>query len=168
VLADDDLDIDTKGVRRAKDLKDTALRGTAGCGEVGDLDVDGDAFEGKSMVLWGEFDEAVARLSPQHAVGALHRGSGEFCAVRDGDGAADALVEGGNEVATDEREIDATALRACIVKDAHNGGITAGEHACDATGAASITARGSLIDKHKIALHSSVDLVGRNEDIVFA
>jgi len=44
VLADDDLDVDAEGIGWAEDLEDAATGGTAGCGEVCDFDVDGEAF----------------------------------------------------------------------------------------------------------------------------
>ncbi len=40
-----DLDVDAEGVGIAEDLDDAAAGGTSGGGEVGDLDVDGEAFE---------------------------------------------------------------------------------------------------------------------------
>ena len=46
VLADDDFDVDAEVVGVAEDFEDAAAGGAAGGGEVGDLDVDGEAFEG--------------------------------------------------------------------------------------------------------------------------
>jgi hypothetical protein len=52
------------------------------------------------------------------------------------------------------------------VEDANHGGVATSEHAGDATGAASITARKLLIHKNEITLHGTVDRVGRDEDVL--
>ncbi len=51
VLADDDFDVDAEVVGVAEDLEQAALGGAGGGGEGGDLDVDGEAFEGLAGVV---------------------------------------------------------------------------------------------------------------------
>ena len=79
---------------------------------------------------------------------------------RNEDGLRHALVEGNDRVTR-------VTVRASVVKDADNGRIAALEHADDAAQAAAIGARRLHFDQHLVALHGAVDLVGRDEDIVF-
>ena len=50
MFADDDFNVNSEGVGWAEDFEDAASGRAAGCGEVGDLDVDGEAFEAVFVV----------------------------------------------------------------------------------------------------------------------
>ena len=92
--------------------------------------------------------------------------------VRDEDRLGHALVERGDEVeARRAVGLKAAGLAADwfgVVKDAYDGWIAAGQDACYPAGASSITSGRSFVDQHFVALHGSIQLVGRDEEIVFA
>ena len=72
-----------------------------------------------------------------------------------------ALVEG-NHIVTH------LAIGPCVVKDADDGGVAAFEDAGDAAQAAAVSARRSQFHQHLVALHGAVDLVGRDENVIFS
>ena len=60
------------------------------------------------------------------------------------------------------------AVRARVVEDADDGGVAAGEDAGYSAGAAAVAAAWGFVDEDFVALHGAVDLVGRDEEVVFA
>ena len=174
VLADDDFYVDTEGVGWAEDFEDAASGGAAGGGEVGDLDVDGEAFEGiVACVAFGVGPASLLDLGffAEDSVWGLFGGGGDLHAVGDEDGLGHALVERGDVVAVDEGHVlprVGAAVRAGVVEDADDGGVAAGEDAGYSAGAAAFAVAWGFVDEDFVALHGSVDLVGRDEEVVFA
>ena len=101
--------------------------------------------------------------------------------VGDEDGLGHALVEGGDVVEFGGAvglEITVISRRTAaggfgVVEDADDGGVAAGEDAEDAAGTSGLAvssgpAGGGFVDEDFVALHGSVELVGRDEEVVFA
>ncbi len=68
MFADDDFDIDAEVVRVPEDFDDAAFGGAIDAGKVGDLDVDGEAFERIVKVL-GAFGPALEGFFAEDAMG---------------------------------------------------------------------------------------------------
>ncbi len=138
VLTDDDLNIDAEGVGRSKHFDHAATRGAAWRGEAGDLDINGKAFEGRARIFGINGLEGAASFVAEHAVRRICAVRDLLIALGDGDGAADALVEGRYVIARKCHGIKAMVCPS-VVEDADDGGIAAGENAGDAPGTASVT-----------------------------
>ena len=125
VLADDDFDVDAEIVGTAEHLDHAAFGGPTGQGEVGDLNVDGEAFEGLAEVRILPGKGTGTGFFAEHAVwSGLRGGGGKLKAVRDEDGLAHALVERGNKITVDERGVipGGAPAGARVVEDADDGG----------------------------------------------
>ncbi len=133
VLADDDFYVDTEGVGGAEDFENAASGGAAGCGEVGDFDVDGEAFEWVvAGVAFGVGPASLLDLGffAEDSVRGLFGCCGDLHALGDEDGLGHALVEGGDVVSVDEGQVlprVGAAVGAGVVEDADDGGVAAGE-----------------------------------------
>jgi hypothetical protein len=164
VLADDDFYVDTEGVGWAEDFDEASASGAAGSGEAGDLDVDGQAFKREA---WVEFLglRASAGLFAQGAVGGFGGLGKDLVAVRDEDGAGDALVEWSDIVAGEGGGVNVARVATGVVKDADDSRVTAGQDTGDTTASASVAYGRGFVDENEISLHGSVDLVGRDKDV---
>ena len=59
-------------------------------------------------------------------------------------------------------------MGACVVEDTDDGGVAAGEDSGYAAGAAAFAVAWGFVDEDFVALHGAVDLVGWDEEVVFA
>src|SRR6185437_12682364 len=156
VLADDHLNVDAEIFFMAENLDDTASRGAFLLRPMRDLDIDNQALQIVAVIVL----DRRRGLLPEHAM-RRSRHLRNFRAMRNEHRLGHALVKGHNVV-----PLRAGAVG--VVKNADHRGIAPREHAGDAAQTASVTTRRSQLDQHLIALHSSVDLVGRDEDVFFA
>jgi hypothetical protein len=161
VFADDHLDVDAEVVGMAENLDDFAAGGASGRRPRGDFNVDDETFELARIV--------VADLEASFfAENAMRSGSdvrrGEFGVVRNDDGLGHPVVEGGDVVAA---EVFAAAAFACVVKNADDGGIAAGEDAQDAAELSAVGPWRSEFNEDLVALHGVADFVGGDKDVVF-
>jgi hypothetical protein len=161
VLADHHLDVDAEVVGMAENFDDFPAGGASGRRPRGDFNVDDETFEIARIV--------VADLETSFfAENAMRSGSdvrrGEFGVVRNDDGLGHPVVEGGDVVAA---EVFAAAAFACVVKDADDGGIAAGEDPEDAAEASAVGPWRSEFNEDLVALHGVADFVGGDKDVVF-
>ena len=161
VFADDHLDVDAEVVGMAENFDDFGAGGASGRGPRGDFNVDDETFEIVQVVVAGLSKGFFAENAMWRGCGSR---SGDLGVERDDDGLSHAVVEGGDVVAGEG--LSATAF-ACVVKDADDGGIAAGEDAQDATEFAAVGAGRSEFDEHLVALHGVADFVGWDKDVVF-
>ncbi len=174
VFADDDFYVDAEGVGGAKDFEDAASGGAAGRGKVGYLYIDGEAFQRiVACVALGIGPASLLELGlfAEDPVRSFLWGCGDLCTVRNQDGLRYALVERGDVVSIDERHVlprAGAAVRAGVVEDADYGGVAAVEDSGYTAGAAAFSVARSFVDQNLVTLHRAVDLVGRDEEIVFA
>jgi hypothetical protein len=170
VLADDDLDIHSEGVGRAEDFDDSSSCRASWRGEAGDLNVDGEALERSVRVLLcGPTSLLLLSLFAEDTVG---RGGGfvdDLISFDDENRLSHALVEGNDIISASDGKVfpGAAALGAGVVEDADDGRVASFENAGYASGAPSFAVARGFIDEDLVALHGSVELIGRDEEVFF-
>ena len=179
VLANHNLHVNAKCIRRAKHLNNAPARGAAGSREVGNLHIHRKPFQ--RSVAWPILRRAPPallrlRLFAEYAVRRFNGGCRNLRALGNQDRAAalrarHPLIQRRNVAAVQQRRIvprAPAAPRPRVMKDADHGRIAPRQHARNAAGATPIASRRGLIHQHLIALHCAVQLVRRNKQIVVA
>ncbi len=171
VLADDDLDVNSKGIGRAKNLDHSSACRSSRSWKARDLHVDGKTFERREWILRG--DPAALQLLRLFAENSVRRNCGfrnDLVTFGDENRLGHAVIEGCYIVPFRQRQVfpRAAAMRAGVVEDSHYSWVAAREDSGRRDrNVGRREPRGASSTRTSSPCMAPLSSLGRDEEIVF-